>query len=87
MGGPSPPCCPFNASCTVGRDDKISMSLSARSVIEWWFRFGEEGNGRDMMSVMRKANPNYVLSASDQTCQVPGAGCGSFVCCGRAILQ
>ena len=58
--GRSPPCCPFNVSCTIGRDGKISMSLSARSDIEWLFRFGEEGNGRPMMSEMRKANPNYV---------------------------
>ena len=63
------------STCSVGLDRNIRLNLSARSDIEWWFRFGEEWNGRAMMSVVRKANPDCVL-----TSDASGSwGCGAFV--------
>ena len=63
------------STCPVKLDSSIRLNLSARSDIEWWFRFGEEWNGRAMLSVVRKAKPDDVL-----TSDASGSwGCGAFV--------
>ena len=57
-----------------GMDSHIRLTQAARSDIEWWYLFSEDWNGVAMLSLLRKDNPDSLLTSDASG----NWGCGAF---------
>jgi hypothetical protein len=55
-------------------DSHIRCTQAARSDIEWWYLFSEDWNGVAMLSLLRKDNPDSLLTSDASG----NWGCGAF---------
>ena len=59
-------------------DHYVRLSRSARSDIEWWYRFASKWNGSAMMSVVSRNQPDITVSSDASGSWGCGALCGSL---------